>query len=531
MKVRCSIKKYIQPFERRLALQELAVLSNDVPRPSETDQKDASFYWVSTERSGPWLARRLAYWEWVETSNRYVTRQCEIESTVNAVRNGVPIDDIPGILASSGSNLPNRRVLRYGTHGIHEYRGKFFPQLVRSLMNIANLSNKSIVVDPMCGSGTTLVESVLFGARGIGLDTNPISVLMSQVKCSILTIDPALLAASYQTLRTALLEYRRPDRSLKYFDGLPVNDKAYLRRWFQEQVLADLDFVMTRVLSVPNVICRDFFRIAVSNILRKVSWQREADLRVRKDIRLDIDIDPVREFLEESGRSVRLVLAALYKSRGWSRGTFSIRDGDATKLRSELTSLLGKVDTIITSPPYATALPYLDTDRLSLSYLGVLTRPEHRARDRVMIGNREITESDRKALWQQYKSSKRAFPSSVTRLIDRIDRLNSSAEVGFRRRNLPALLFKYFSDMRLVIHECSSLLKSDGRAFFVVGDNHTIAGGRRVDIKTGELLAHVGESIGLEISSMTPMEMLVSRDIFRQNSNTSECIIEFRKPT
>ena len=55
----------------------------------------------------------------------------------------------------------------------------------------------------------------------------------------------------------------------------------------------------------------------------------------------------------------------------------------------------GKIDAIINVPPYATALPYLDTDRLSLCYLGLLSRPEHRQRDQDMIGNREISEGQR----------------------------------------------------------------------------------------------------------------------------------------
>ena len=77
------------------------------------------------------------------------------------------------------STLPNKRCLRYATHGLHEYRGKFFPQLVRALMNIARLPEDAVVLDPMCGSGTTLVEARLSGRRSYGLDMNPLSVFVT----------------------------------------------------------------------------------------------------------------------------------------------------------------------------------------------------------------------------------------------------------------------------------------------------------------------------------------------------------------
>ena len=96
------------------------------------------------------------------------------EATVNIVRNGIPIEQIAKLVPFNGEiPLPNRRCLRYGTHGIHEYRGKFFPQLVRALLNIAGVYENKIVADPMSGSGTAIVEAVLGGCHGLGLDINP----------------------------------------------------------------------------------------------------------------------------------------------------------------------------------------------------------------------------------------------------------------------------------------------------------------------------------------------------------------------
>lgn len=57
--------------------------------------------------------------------------------------------------------------------------------------------------------------------------------------------------------------------------------------------------------------------------------KQKADLRVRKDVRLDVDIDPKREFLEELGRSVRAVLAFLFQNGPVANSQFELSGGDA----------------------------------------------------------------------------------------------------------------------------------------------------------------------------------------------------------
>jgi site-specific DNA-methyltransferase (cytosine-N4-specific) len=222
------------------------------------------------------------------------------------------------------------------------------------------------------------------------------------------------------------------------------------------------------------------------------------------------------------------VLAFLYQNGALPNNKFEIREGDARRcgeLWGEST-----IDVIITSPPYATALPYLDTDRLSLCYLGLLPRPEHRHRDKSMIGNREVSERIRKEYWARYSLDRASLPVSVSTLIDTVDRLNTGTSVGFRRRNLPALLSKYFFDMKEVIEGMKTALKPGHCAFVVVGNNHTIAGGQRVDIQTAALLQDIASFVGFEVAEPLQMEMLVSRDIFKGNAMASEEILVFRKP-
>jgi len=90
-------------------------------------------------------------------------------------------------------------------------------------------------------------------------------------------------------------------------------------------------------------------------------------------------------------------------------------------------------------------LPYLDTDRLSLCFLGLLPRDEHRERDQDMIGNREITDKVKKSFWREFSSGHHGLPGSVADLISHIYQLNDKTNVGFRRRNLPPLLLQILS--------------------------------------------------------------------------------------
>jgi site-specific DNA-methyltransferase (cytosine-N4-specific) len=386
----------------------------------------------------------------------------------------------------------------------------------------------------MCGSGTTPVEASLLGCEAFGVDMNPLSVLMSRAKCAILTASPDVLATEYELLKADMLNLnaRKAGDTSPWFESLPQKDRVYLIAWFSQQVLADLDLIAVRVHATRNPACRDLFRLCLSNILRRVSWQKDADLRVRKEVRPDADIDVIAEFVNELGRTVRTVLAFLYEERGLEPGPAQIIEGDARALvaaGAPLFQLKGRVKAVITSPPYATALPYIDTDRLSLCYLGLLSRPAHRVRDYEMIGNREVTESRRLAYWSDFQQNRATLPGDITTVIDRIHCLNESADVGFRRRNLPALLARYFLDMRQVFHGIAVLLKPGAPAYVVIGNNHTVAGGQHIDIETDRLLGLLGQSIGLTLEQTIPMEMLISRDIFKKNAVASETILCFRK--
>ena len=148
--LKCRIKPYIQPFERKLALNELRIIAGSEPKPllSSSIEETLEFEVVSGVPADV-LVDRLAYWEYIYGDQSQPTTQVLREATVNVVRNGILPEQIAQlVLFDHDIPIPNRRCLRYGTHGIHEYRGKFFPQLVRALINTANVPINGIVADP-----------------------------------------------------------------------------------------------------------------------------------------------------------------------------------------------------------------------------------------------------------------------------------------------------------------------------------------------------------------------------------------------
>ena len=71
----------------------------------------------------------------------------------------------------------------YLTHGLHPYPAKFIPQIPNILIKEFT-KPKDVVLDPFCGSGTSLVESKLLGRNSIGIDLHPLAAFLSKVKTS-----------------------------------------------------------------------------------------------------------------------------------------------------------------------------------------------------------------------------------------------------------------------------------------------------------------------------------------------------------
>jgi hypothetical protein len=503
-----EIKPYLQPFERELAIRELRALLNP-----EDEIAEAHGYWLaSTEVTEETLRSRLTYWQRVGRGSLEPTLQKALELTQNGEA-----------AANERSELHRTRRLRYGPHDLHEYRGKFFPQLVRSLINISGVPEGSLVLDPMSGSGTTACEAVAAGMAAIGADLNPLSALIASVKASIPAIDPK------EFKRQAIERLPKfkfvPTDPAKVWDS---DDLRYLSMWFDPKSISDLASIVSEIEKIRSPAYRDFFRVCLSNIVRSVSWQKATDLRVRKEIQPYGAGTAQAQFLVEAGAQVDRILPYLSVLKRQGPANVEIRRGNAVDVASIFPEYHGKVDLLITSPPYATALPYLDTDRLSLIVMGLLPRKQHGEAERAMVGTREVSERERRDAWTAYEIRHDELPGEISSMIDRIAAFNHGEGVGFRRRNLPALLGKYFLSMLDAMRSARELMKPGALGHYVVGNNSTEVNGEKIEIPTDYFLVGLGEAAGWTPVEQIPMELIASRDIFRENRGSSETILCFR---
>ncbi len=99
----------------------------------------------------------------------------------------------------------------YLTHGLHDYPARMIPQIARRL--IERYSPKGgRVLDPFCGSGTTLVEARLMGRDSVGSDVNPFALLLAKVKSTPIDFRRSKFAAA-AFLRKVDGDHRRREKA------------------------------------------------------------------------------------------------------------------------------------------------------------------------------------------------------------------------------------------------------------------------------------------------------------------------------
>ena len=522
--LRLRLRPHIQPFEKVLAEREAgAVLCSEVRWNGDE--------WAEADGDGDKAAQALTYWLAVSSGERppTATVQAQREYSGAVSRDEVPVDSLLTEKHALSDISFSRRELRYGPHGLHEYKGKYFPQLVRALLTLCNLPKGSTVLDPFCGSGTTLVEANLLGHDALGYDLNPLSVFISQVKTLSLSMSPHGLTTAQQRVEAEIRRHAIVPQSsvAEYWE----DDYEYLDGWFPTDVLEEI----LRIIAVIDTVCeepfRSFFTLALSDVLRANSLQDETDLRVRRAQDKRPTPDGLQaDFLEKAAANVRSVAAMNSLQSPFPMGSTTVKVVDTRCLARE-TDRHGQVDAILTSPPYATALPYIDTDRLSLSVLRLLPRGLHREREKTLIGGREIGTLRRRELETALTSNAAQLPVGVADFVRGLaERQERHPEIGFRKRNVPALLYRYFHSMKIAFEQTAEVLKHGGNYFVVIGTNSTRLNGERITIPTDDLLAELGESLGLELIEKLPMTMLPSRGVHRENAVRSESILRFVKP-
>jgi len=435
-----------------------------------------------------------------------------------------------GDVKQSGKTT-KRKDPKYATHGIHEYKGKFYPQLAKSLFNLAGVRTGSAVLDPFCGSGTVLLEGCLNGLAASGIDVNPLAVRIARAKTNVIFIPPDKrdrLLARFESRLDKMSDDSR------YLTAFPEECRAELLAWFPEAVLAKFGWLVSEIEQVGDQGIQELLLVLTSSLVRDVSQQEPKDLRIRRR-KVPLLDAPVADLLRERVFYARKRLRRLAEVANWAPDPAlppQVFLGDIRAMSAfEANGIQrGKVDLIVTSPPYATALPYIDTDRLSILLLLGLTASARQSIESNLIGSREIRTSRRAEIDQLIESGEWGEISSRTarKTIAEVYERNRDADVGFRRKNTAALLYLYFSDMAKGIQNLNQMLRRGGNAFFVIGDNKTTAGTKELTIRSAKVLQELGTASGWRLNDVIPITVTKEDRLHTRNSITENDIIWFK---
>jgi site-specific DNA-methyltransferase (cytosine-N4-specific) len=439
--------------------------------------------------------------------------------------------------ASAVTGDGHKQATRYSAHGLHDYKGKFNPQIVRAIGNMLNLSDDAWVLDPFCGSGTTLLECAHTSWNAVGVDINPLGVLIANAKVHALRNADRLqhlgdiiqdrLKADYP-----LLSSLEPisDRVISAALGTSWQSELasweYLASWFPRPVLAQI-VALRRVLRdvVRRTADRAVFETLLSDSLRDASYQDPDDLRIRRRKNPRANYPLISWFCEHIDDRLKRVVRA-QQAIGIPRGTQRAVVADARKslARGMSMSPTAGFDAVITSPPYETALPYIDTQRLSLVLLGFVTASQIHATEKQLVGAREIGLSERRSIEALIDGDIR-LPPSVARLAREMLRAASGPGNGFRRINRPALFFRYFHDMSTFFERMKPSLKPNAKVAIVIGSNRTVLGGIEFHIDTPSLLLDVARQHGFELMEKVAMQTYQRYDMHQRNSINDETLL------
>jgi len=92
----------------------------------------------------------------------------------------------------------------YCFHNLYPYKGKFYPRVVRTLINAFKLNHNSLLLDPFNGSGTTTHEASIMGIKSVGVDVTPMGIVLSELKNDLLFIDSKKLNFTPKELQDIL---------------------------------------------------------------------------------------------------------------------------------------------------------------------------------------------------------------------------------------------------------------------------------------------------------------------------------------
>ena len=379
-----------------------------------------------------------------------------------------------------------------------------------------------LILDPFCGSGTTLVECTHMGIPAIGLDINPLAVYITNAKLGALSIPYSKLQLALEKL---LLDYKNYRKS--HISNILSEREIYLLKWFPEEIYVDIELFKKLCIEMDEDI-RSIFLIILSNHLRDYSNQEPADLRIRKRKSPFPTKSLIVAFEESANQFIRNlkgtqeVLGVLPQiCKAYNLDSRSSKDIDSIEV--------DRFNGVITSPPYATALPYIDTQRLSLVWLDFCEAKKINHMEGTLVGSREFNEVNKKEWLQKMIANEDNIPQNIHQLCLELQNAIGDND-GFRRKVVPTLLYRYSSDMQKMFGLVIGRVAQGAKYSLIVGHNHTVLGGKRFDIDTPKLLVELAQNVGWILAESIELQTYQRYGLHHKNAIGKETCIILGKP-
>ena len=425
------------------------------------------------------------------------------------------------------------------THGIHSYPAMMVSPISKNIIDIVKqFKTVDSLFDPFAGSGTVLVEGMLAGIPIIaGNDINPLALLLSKVKTT--PIERSVLQNEYIELKERLdTLYTKYDFLIHFVDDYMVKNKKldltskdgwgcdapnYLDEfyrefqltlkaptfknigyWFRPRVIFELTLIKSAIKETENKDIREFFSVAMSEIIRLVSNRRNGEFkmfRMTPEKVATFNPDTKQEFIKVLERNIDKMcdFTDAYDYLATSPQV-SIYCEDACKLPSVPCEAY---DLVITSPPYGdsrTTVAYGEYSRLSLQWLDLfdLSEKEIMSVDRTLLGG------------QKYRNGfEYTVNSDILRgILDRIK------DIDLERAGD---VFSFYNDLEQSIAAIAKRTKKDGYQFWVVA-NRTVKG---EVIPTDKIIEEIAQNYGLQYV-YTINRNIVNKVMPSANSPTNE---------
>lgn len=354
----------------------------------------------------------------------------------------------------------NTRSNEQWTHGYHRYPAKFLPNLVKKLIEEYTTEN-DIVADLFAGCGTTLVEAKVHGRESIGVDINPVAELITKVKTS--PIDPIKLELRFNALNKRIEEYDPTEY-------LIINVHEKIDYWFDFENKQKIAFLYKRILALHDQSIKDFFLVALSNVLKNCSRWLQSSTKPQIDPYKNPS-DPFKAFRSQVKQMLKRNkdFYETLLNTGYINTDCEIRLEDARN-----TSIKSKsIGAIITSPPYVTSYEYADIHQLTGFWFEYIN---------------ELKGFRKNFIGTFYSLNQ----NTLTRSVIGQDIINN---LLIKDKRTAKEVANYFNDMYSVAEEMHRILKKNGHACLVIGNTTFMD----IKITSAEVFTEILLSLGFNI--------------------------------